>query len=180
MKMQKGIFLSLLLVTLVVSTGRASSVETITIQSEKMGREIPATLILPDAYQKGAARYPVLYLLHGAGDTNRKWVDKTEVELLADAYGVIIVCPDGGGPAGILTVLLIRPASMKHLWPKSVLPTWIKTTEPMPNAVPEPFVETAWEAMVPCFWPFVTGMFSALQCRSVAGWISVRIQIVGI
>jgi S-formylglutathione hydrolase FrmB len=85
-----------LFAALVVSTGLASSVETIAIQSEKMGREIPATVILPDAYQKGAARYPVLYLLHGAGDTHRKWIDKTDVELLADEYGVIIVCPDGG------------------------------------------------------------------------------------
>lgn len=96
MKIQKGVFLTLLLSVLVVSTSRASSVETITIQSAKMGRDIPATLILPDAYQKGSERYPVLYLLHGAGDTHQKWIDKTDVEMLADEYGVIIVCPDGG------------------------------------------------------------------------------------
>ena len=96
MKMQCKIWTGLLLAVLVVCVGRAASVETIMIQSEIMGREIPATLILPDEYQTGSERYPVLYLLHGAGDTHRKWVDKTDVEPLADTYGVIIVCPDGG------------------------------------------------------------------------------------
>lgn len=88
--------LSLLLAALIVSGSQASTVATITVQSEKMGRGIPVSLILPDEYQEGSERYPVLYLLHGAGDTHRKWIDKTVVEKLADTYGMIMVCPDGG------------------------------------------------------------------------------------
>jgi S-formylglutathione hydrolase FrmB len=94
--MKKEFGLCLLGVALLVSNGWASSVETIVIHSEKMGRDIPATLILPDAYQAGEERYPVLYLLHGAGDTHQKWIDKTDVEQLSDEYGVIVLCPDGG------------------------------------------------------------------------------------
>lgn len=87
---------SLLLTVLVVSVSHASTVETITVPSKKMGRDIPVSVILPDAYKDGSRRYPVLYLLHGAGDTHRKWIDKTVIETLADTYGMIMVCPDGG------------------------------------------------------------------------------------
>ncbi len=86
----------LLLAVLVVSASRASTVETVSVHSETMGRDIPVSVILPDEYEEGSQRYPVLYLLHGAGDTHRKWIDKTDVEILADTYGIIMVCPDGG------------------------------------------------------------------------------------
>jgi S-formylglutathione hydrolase FrmB len=88
--------LSVLLAAWVIAASQASTIETIAVQSEKMGREIPVSVILPEAYQEGSQRYPVLYLLHGAGDTHRKWIDKTVVEELADTYGIIMVCPDGG------------------------------------------------------------------------------------
>lgn len=87
---------SILLATVIGLAVQASTIETIAVQSDKMGREIPITVILPDTYQERSEQYPVLYLLHGAGDTHRKWMDKTIIEELADKYGVIMVCPDGG------------------------------------------------------------------------------------
>ena len=87
---------SILLATVIGLAAQASTIETIAVQSDTMGRDIPVSVILPDAYQEGAEQYPVLYLLHGAGDMHRKWIDKTVVEALADTYGIIMVCPDGG------------------------------------------------------------------------------------
>ncbi|KAB2638390.1 MAG: esterase family protein, partial [Verrucomicrobia bacterium] len=75
---------------------------TIAVPSEEMKKEVPTTLILPDAYQKEAdkkgedRRFPVLYLLHGYGGNNESWVTNTTIKELAEEYGVIVVCPDGG------------------------------------------------------------------------------------
>lgn len=52
-------------------------------------------ILLPRAYD-GRRRLPVLYLLHGAGDTYRTWVDNTDVESFAAGLGVVVVMPDGG------------------------------------------------------------------------------------
>jgi S-formylglutathione hydrolase FrmB len=52
-------------------------------------------VLLPSAYD-GETRLPVVYLLHGAGDTYRTWVDNTDVETFAADLGVIVVMPDGG------------------------------------------------------------------------------------
>jgi len=74
-----------------------AEVKTVPVHSAKMGRNIPATLILPDSYKvEPARRFPVLYLLHGAGDTHKKWNNETDIAALADEYGIIVLCPDGG------------------------------------------------------------------------------------
>lgn len=53
-------------------------------------------LLLPPGHGTGTSTYPVVYLLHGAGDTYRTWVDNTDVETFAGDQGAIIVMPDGG------------------------------------------------------------------------------------
>jgi S-formylglutathione hydrolase FrmB len=75
----------------------AAEVKTITIPSTKMKKDVPATLILPDSYKDGKQKYPVLYLLHGAGDNHQKWSKATTIADLADQYQMIVLCPDGGG-----------------------------------------------------------------------------------
>jgi S-formylglutathione hydrolase FrmB len=75
-------------------SAQASTVETIYIFSKSMEKNIPVTLILPDAYTATAHRFPVVYLLHGAGDSNSKWHEATEVSNLSDTYSIIFVCPD--------------------------------------------------------------------------------------
>jgi S-formylglutathione hydrolase FrmB len=54
-------------------------------------------VILPTGYAENPTRrYPVLYLLHGAFDDYRSWVDKGGAERVSEPYPMIIVMPDGG------------------------------------------------------------------------------------
>lgn len=74
----------------------SATVSTIAVPSPAMKKEISATLILPDACQTNGARLPVLYLLHGYSDNHLGWASGTSIKQLADQYGIIVVCPDGG------------------------------------------------------------------------------------
>jgi S-formylglutathione hydrolase FrmB len=55
-------------------------------------------ILLPAGYDAGdpSTRYPVLYLLHGAGDTFATWTQNTDVEAFSAAFPLIIAMPDGG------------------------------------------------------------------------------------
>ncbi len=77
-------------------TIHAATVKTIAIPSKAMSKEIPAIVILPEAYKQEGQRLPVLYLLHGAGGNYTSWARGTTIEQLADQYGIIVLCPDGG------------------------------------------------------------------------------------
>ncbi len=61
--------LSLLLMSAFdVSLTQAATISVINVHSDKMNRDIPATIILPDSYALNEKqKFPVLYLLHGAG-----------------------------------------------------------------------------------------------------------------
>ena len=52
-------------------------------------------VFLPPGYCANTERYPVLYLLHGAGDTYQSWAAKTDLVSFARSFPVIIVMPDG-------------------------------------------------------------------------------------
>ena len=64
--------------------------------SASLGREMPVRVLLPDGYENGSVRFPVLILLHGLGGDYRNWVDKTELTAKSQGLGLIIVMPDGG------------------------------------------------------------------------------------
>lgn len=73
-------------------------VDTVEVMSDKMGRVIKNTVVLPAQYieKKNPTRFfPVVYLLHGAQGSYRDWPKKADLRSLASQYGVIIVCPDG-------------------------------------------------------------------------------------
>jgi S-formylglutathione hydrolase FrmB len=53
-------------------------------------------VILPVGYCTSSQHYPVLYLLHGAGDTYKSWVANTDAVSASSPYPLIIVMPDGG------------------------------------------------------------------------------------
>lgn len=54
-------------------------------------------VLLPVGYEDEVdLAYPVLYLLHGAGDTWSSWIDQTDLAELAGAFALIVVMPDGG------------------------------------------------------------------------------------
>ncbi len=68
--------------------------EVLQVRSESMNKDVPVSMVFPDAYKKDdAARYPVIYMLHGAGGAHNSEVP-TAMKLV-DQYGVLVVCPDG-------------------------------------------------------------------------------------
>ena len=71
--------------------------DTIEVMSEAMGRTIKNVVIRPEYYvtYNQKARFPVLYLLHGAYGCYSDWSKKADLHRLANEYNVIIVCPDG-------------------------------------------------------------------------------------
>jgi diacylglycerol O-acyltransferase/trehalose O-mycolyltransferase len=56
-------------------------------------------VLLPADYDATRKRYPVLYLLHGAGDTYATWTEQTDVQAFSASFPLIIVMPDGGRDA---------------------------------------------------------------------------------
>jgi len=73
----------------------AAKVDTVVTHSAAMKKDIKAVVILPEGYNTSKT-YPTVYLLHGAGDNFLGWVNKVpSIKNYADAFQVIIVCPDG-------------------------------------------------------------------------------------
>lgn len=88
--------ISVLLFFQIISAS-AARIETLTVWSKSMSKNIPNNVIVPDQYYIDKGRYPVLYLLHGAGDNYQGWLQiASELPKYADQYKIIIVCPDGG------------------------------------------------------------------------------------
>ena len=74
----------------------------LTMESKILDMERKYDIYLPPDYESSERSYPVLYLLHGAGDDQTGWVQFGEVLLIADkailegsATPMIIVMPDG-------------------------------------------------------------------------------------
>ena len=75
----------------------AAKIETVFVQSKCMHKKIGTIIILPDADVKASKKYPVVYLLHGAGDNYTGWLSiEPDIASYADLYSIIIVCVDGG------------------------------------------------------------------------------------
>lgn len=84
--------------------------------SSTLGAERRAHVYTPPGYMKGAGKYPVLYLVHGAGDSDASWTGIGQANLILDnliaagkAKPMIVVMPFGhtpprpnAGPAGML------------------------------------------------------------------------------
>lgn len=90
------VLLASLLMTL-AGVSDAAKVEVREVPSKSMNKQVPATIITPDAYPAGKKTWPVLYLLHGFGDNHTGWNARTDIARLADQYKIIVVCPDGNG-----------------------------------------------------------------------------------
>ena len=74
------------------------SVDTVVTFSNSMHKPIPCVVIKPDNYTKEKqCKFPNVYLLHGYAGSYNNWIKRTpELKQYADAYQLIIVCPDGG------------------------------------------------------------------------------------
>ena len=89
------LFFFLAMVTfLFVEAGTADS---ISVFSKSMKKNVPCMIVKPKNYKKNNERLGVVYLLHGYSGNHRQWLnDAPQLLALADAYNVLIVCPDGG------------------------------------------------------------------------------------
>ena len=91
--MKKSIFLFLALFFLI--NFAFASVDTVSIFSNAMHKNIKAVVIKPDAY-KNEKDFAVVYLLHGAYGNYQNCIKKVPaLQTYADLYKILIVCPDG-------------------------------------------------------------------------------------
>jgi len=92
----KRLSISSLLLLLFTTGVFSATVDTVNVFSDKMNKNIKAVVIKPQSYDSKVA-HPVLYLLHGHSGRYDGWVkDAPHIKELADQYGMMIVCPDGG------------------------------------------------------------------------------------
>ena len=72
-----------------------AAVDTVSIYSNAMHKNIKAAVIKPYSYQK-EKDFPVVYLLHGAYGNFANWIKKVPaLQAYADQYKILVVCPDG-------------------------------------------------------------------------------------
>lgn len=71
--------------SLVAALAQAGEVFLETFRSQAIGRDYKYTVYLPDAYKTGNQRYPILYLLHGAGGDENEWLFKGGLRETMDA-----------------------------------------------------------------------------------------------
>lgn len=99
--MKTSQLLRLLFVAIVLSVtipGYTQTVDTISVYSPSMKKQIKNIIILPASYgQQSQQKYPVIYLLHGHGNNYTGWVKRTKPDLpqIASNLDLIFVCPDG-------------------------------------------------------------------------------------
>jgi S-formylglutathione hydrolase FrmB len=88
-------FLAILPLFTVLSPARAGELETRTLQSEALGKEMKVNVLLPDGYAAAPdRRFPVIYLLHGYGGDYTEW---QRVGVVEEAAGLLalVVMPEG-------------------------------------------------------------------------------------
>ena len=69
----------------------------LTIAAPALAGETKVRVLLPDGYRADdGRRYPVLYLLHGAGGNETDWTDDGAAARATAGRPVIVVMPDGG------------------------------------------------------------------------------------
>jgi enterochelin esterase-like enzyme len=96
------LFVALFIGVAVLVQAQTSKVyDNLTVSSKILKSERKYALYLPPGYETSQRSYPVLYLLHGAGDDQTGWVQFGEVQHIADkaiadgtATAMIIVMPD--------------------------------------------------------------------------------------
>jgi enterochelin esterase-like enzyme len=59
-------------------------VQELNYQSESLDKAREALVYLPPGYDASSNRYPVLYLLHGAGGDQRTWIERQQANVILD------------------------------------------------------------------------------------------------
>lgn len=101
----KKFFLSIVLMAAASLSSYAGRVVTDSIASRVLGATVRYNVYLPDGFNRSDKQYPVVYLLHGFTDDYRAWVNKGNMQTVADelmetgeARQMVIVMPNAGGP----------------------------------------------------------------------------------
>ncbi len=82
----------------IVSTQRIDSrLQELTVEAPALADATKVRVLLPDGYgDDPGRRYPVLYLLHGAGGDETGWTTAGDAEAATAGRPLIVVMPDGG------------------------------------------------------------------------------------
>jgi enterochelin esterase-like enzyme len=80
----RSVAAALLCISFTAHEASAGTIEKRSFASTAMRRELVYNVYVPDGYSKDHARLPVLYLLHGARDDERSWIDKGRILETAD------------------------------------------------------------------------------------------------
>jgi enterochelin esterase-like enzyme len=91
---------------------------------------------LPPGYGKSAARYPVLYLLHGSGDVPASWTQAGKANLILDnliaarkAAPMIVVMPTGHAvPFGSVPAVQSRNTALFEEYLTGEIMPWVNAT----------------------------------------------------
>ena len=92
------------------------AVATLAYDSKTLGKKRFVNVYTPPGYETGAARYPVLYLLHGAGNSYATWISADAGFILDNLLAkkavrpMIVVMPNGHVPPGAKEVPADTPA----------------------------------------------------------------------
>ena len=73
----------------------AADTDTLVIYSESMKKKIPTLVIIPDDYVKENRSNSAVMLLHGYGGNFLDWGRNANLNITADEFNFILVCPDG-------------------------------------------------------------------------------------
>ncbi len=97
----KQLFAFLLAVPFLAHSQSGKVYDNLSVKSKILNMDRKFAIYLPPDYETSQRSYPVLYLLHGAGDDQTGWVQFGEVQNIADkairensATAMIIVMPD--------------------------------------------------------------------------------------
>ncbi len=80
----------------ITAASYAATVDTVTIYSNSMKKNIKAVVIKPDSYYQGKTSFPTVYLLHGHSGNYLNWITRVpQIKKMVDDYQLIVVTPDG-------------------------------------------------------------------------------------
>ena len=95
--------LLIVLAVLAFLPARAGKIVTDSLYSKVLGTQMKYNVYLPDGFEKGKTRYPVVYLLHGLSDDYTAWRDKGQMQIVTDELmrsgevrPMVIVMPGAG------------------------------------------------------------------------------------
>jgi len=88
------------------------------MHSSALGVEKSVTVYLPATYDTSTKRYPTVYYLHGAGWSDRTWLDSLHLNAVADSLA----------QAGLVEALLVMPDGDMGYWIDWAAPDRYATT----------------------------------------------------